>query len=73
MKIIYFTSALSDIDFQELNKLWVNGINPSHQYFHNRFIRMLALNDSIIVVSKRPFSRSKCSARDLQQRERIVE
>lgn len=71
MKIIYFTSALSDIDFQELNKLWVNGINPSHQYFHNRFIRMLALNDSIIVVSKRPFSRSKCSARALQQRERI--
>lgn len=71
MKILYFTSALSDIDFENLNKLWVNGINPTHQYFHNKFIRMLGLNDEVYVFSKRPFSRSRCKARKLHQRERI--
>ena len=71
MKILYFTSALSEIDFESLNKLWVNGINPTHQYFHNRFIRMLSLNDEVDVFSKRPFSRSRCRARRLLERERI--
>lgn len=70
MKILYFTSALSSVDFENLNKLWVNGINPTHQYFHNKFIRMLGLTDEVYVFSKRPFSRSRCKARKLLQRER---
>lgn len=71
MKILYFTSALSEVDFESLNKLWVNGINPTHQYFHLKFIKMLGISDEIYVFSKRPFSRSKCKARKLLQRERI--
>lgn len=70
MKILYFTSAVSEIDFPSFNNLWANGINPSQQSFHNRFIRMLGLNDEIIVISKRPFSRTRCTAKKLQQRER---
>lgn len=66
MNIIYFTTAQNKEDFSSYLKLWKTPINLSNQTFHNKFIRSLAINSRVNVISIRPFSRKNCDAKYLK-------
>lgn len=60
MNIIYFTTALKDIDFKGFSQSWKTPLNPSNQNFHNKLIRSLAINNKVNVISLRPYSKKYC-------------
>lgn len=60
MNIIYFTTALKDIDFKGFSQSWTTPLNPSNQNFHNKLIRSLAINNKVHVISLRPYSKKYC-------------
>lgn len=59
MKIIYLTTAQDEKDYRSFMKVWKIPLNSSNQNFHEKFIRSLAINNQVDVISVRPFSRSK--------------
>ena len=68
MKIIYFTTAMNNVDFQEFNKQWKFSLNPSNQNFHFNLIHSLAINNTVEVISVRPYSKKVLKA-SLQAKE----
>ena len=72
MKIIYITTSLEENDYIEFNNGWNVSLNPSNQNFHNKIIRSLAINNTVEVISIRPFSKEKCKFRDLKEDEKQV-
>ena len=67
MKIIYFTTAQDEKDFRSFINEWKISLNPSNQNFHNKFIRALAINNEVHVISVRPFSRSNMKVSRLEK------
>ena len=67
MKIVYFTTAIQRDDYKAFYKLWNISLNPSNQNFHNKMIRSLAINNTVDVISIRPFSKRKCLAKYLTE------
>ena len=65
MKIIYFTTSQDEKDYRSFMNIWKIPLNSSNQNFHNKFIRALSINNTIDVISVRPFSRSKTKQRKL--------
>lgn len=72
MKILYFTTSMSELDFPSFQKSWKVSLNPSNQNFHNKLIRSLAINNDVEVFSLRPFSRSRCTLKRLKSDVREV-
>ena len=70
MKIIYATTSLEAQDYIDFNKTWSVSLNPSNQNFHNKIIRSLGMRNEVEVISIRPFSRKKCSLRNLKSRDK---
>ena len=66
MRIIYFTTCLEENDFVAFSKKWTIALNSSNQNFHNKMIRALAINNTVDVISIRPFSRAKCHLTKLE-------
>ncbi len=58
MKIIYFTTAQSQNDWNEFYPKWNISLNASNQNFHNKLIRALSLKNKVDVISIRPYSTS---------------
>ena len=73
MNIIYFTTAQDKADFASYISLWNVPINASNQTFHNKLIRAIAKNNSIDVVSIRPFSKHKCNVQRLDSANTVRE
>ena len=71
MKIIYFTTAQSEKDYRAFINLWKIPLNSSNQNFHNKFIRTLAINNTVDVISIRPFSRSKTKVANLKSEDKV--
>ena len=71
MKIVYFTTAQDEKDYRSFIKLWKIALNSSNQNFHNKFIRALAINNTVDAISIRPFSRSNSKVRKLEKDEKI--
>ena len=72
MRIIYFTTAQTEKDYRIFIGKWRIALNASNQNFHNKFIRCLAINNEVHVISIRPFSLSKMKVAKLPK-ETIVE
>lgn len=64
-KIIYITTTMNEEDYVDYMEYWKIKPNPSNQNFHNKFIRSLAINNFVDVISIRPFSRNLCSLKRL--------
>ena len=64
-KIIYITTTMNEEDYVDYMEHWKIKPNPSNQNFHNKFIRSLAINNFVDVISIRPFSRNLCSLKRL--------
>lgn len=65
MRIIYFTTSLSETDYPDFQKCWKVSLNPSNQNFHNKMIRCLSQIAPVDVFSLRPFSKTRCNLRKL--------
>lgn len=70
MKVIYFTTSLEAKDYVDFNSYWSVSLNPSNQNFHNKIIRSLAINNTVEVISLRPFSKKLCSIKNLPSSEK---
>lgn len=64
-KIIYITTTMNEEDYVDYMEHWRIKPNPSNQNFHNKFIRSLAIDNFVDVISIRPFSRNLCSLKRL--------
>ncbi len=64
-KIIYITTTMNEEDYVDYMEHWKIKPNPSNQNFHNKFIRSLAIDNFVDVISIRPFSRNLCSLKRL--------
>ena len=60
MKIVYFTTAMEESAYKQFSSCWTVALNPSNQNFHNKLIRSIGINNSICVISIRPFSKRNC-------------
>ena len=67
MKIVYFTTAQEEKDYRNFINIWKITLNASNQNFHNKFIRALAINNEVEVISVRPFSLSKTKVTKLDK------
>ena len=72
MKIIYFTTAQDEKDYRSFINIWKIPLNSSNQNFHNKFIRALALENEVHVISVRPFSNSKTKVLNLKEETKVV-
>ena len=67
MKIIYITTSMNEEDYNDYVKLWSRFPNPSNQVFHNRLIHALSYENTIEVISLRPFSKKYCALNKLDK------
>lgn len=57
MKILVFTSSMTDIDFAVLQSESKIKPNPSNQNFYSNLIKCLSLTNDVSVISHRPFTK----------------
>ena len=50
-KIIYITTTMNEEDYVDYMEHWKIKPNPSNQNFHNKFIRSLAIDNFVDVIS----------------------
>ena len=66
MKIIYLTTAQDEKDYRSFMKIWKIPLNSSNQNFHEKFIRALSIENTVDVISVRPFSRTNTKVSSLK-------